>query len=158
MSKSKFFHKLLESKNIFTIEQKAIVLCFVKNVAFFWDTRYIIYLVTCRACGMQGVGHTTNFQSRISNYLSHICKRKPTCNTVRHFLETANHSVEDFRIMGIVQLENPPKTAKKLKARLIEFEGYWQVKLQTLEPYGLNSINEFIGATGERNLMPTNDE
>ena len=45
--------------------------------------------------------------------------------------------------MGIVQLENPPKTSKALKARLIEFEYYWQVKLQTLELYGLDSINEF---------------
>ena len=44
--------------------------------------------------------------------------------------------------MGIVQLENPPKEPKAVKARLIQFEGYWQVKLQTLEPYGLNSINE----------------
>ena len=32
--KSKFMHALLESKSIFAIEQKAIVACFVKNVAF----------------------------------------------------------------------------------------------------------------------------
>ena len=35
MSKSKFIHTLSESKNIFALEQKAIVLSFVKNVAFF---------------------------------------------------------------------------------------------------------------------------
>ena len=34
VSKSKFMHTLLESKSIFAIEQKAIVACFVKNVAF----------------------------------------------------------------------------------------------------------------------------
>ena len=33
MSKSKFIHTLSESKNIFVLEQKAIVLSFVKNVA-----------------------------------------------------------------------------------------------------------------------------
>ena len=32
--KSKFMHTLSESKSIFAIEQKAITLCFVKNVAF----------------------------------------------------------------------------------------------------------------------------
>ena len=86
-------------------------------------SKNIIYLVTCRACGKQGVGRTTAFQSRISNYISHICKHEPTCSTVKHFYETSDHSVQDFRIMGIVQLENPPKTPKALKAKLIEFEG-----------------------------------
>ena len=37
--KFKFMHTLSKSKSIFVIEQKAIVSCFVKNVAFFWDTR-----------------------------------------------------------------------------------------------------------------------
>ena len=34
MSKSKLIHTISESKNIFALEQKAIVLSFVKNVAF----------------------------------------------------------------------------------------------------------------------------
>ena len=105
----------------------------------------------------QGVGRTTAFQSRISNYISHICKKEPTCSTVKHFYEAPDHSVQDFRIMGIVQLENPPKQPKALKARLIEFEGYWQVKLQTLEPYGLNSINEFLEQMKEMRTLPMND-
>ena len=83
---------------------------------------YIIYLVTCGACGKQGVGRTTAFQSRISKYTLHICNHEPTGNTVKHFYETPDHLVQDFRIMGIVQLENLPKTPKALKARLIEFE------------------------------------
>ena len=59
--------------------------------------------------------------------------------------------------MGIVQLENPPKTLKVLKARLIEFEDYWQVKLQTLEPYGLNAINEFQEQMKNIGTLPLND-
>ena len=120
-------------------------------------SKNIIYLVTCRACGKQGVGRTTAFQSRISNYILHICKKEPTCSTVKHFYEAPDHSVQDFRIMGIVQLENPSKEPKALKARLIEFEGYWQVKLQTLEPHGLNSINEFIEQMKEIRTLPMND-
>ena len=87
-------------------------------------SKNIIYLVKCGACGKQGVGRTTAFQSRISNYISHIRNHEPTCSTVKHFYETPDHSVQDFRIMGIVELENPPKTPKALKARLIEFGGY----------------------------------
>ena len=34
MSKSKFIHAVFESKSISSIKQKAIVSCFVKNVAF----------------------------------------------------------------------------------------------------------------------------
>ena len=120
-------------------------------------SKNIIYLVTCGTCGKQGVGRTTAFQSRISNYISHICNHEPTCSTVKHFYETLDHSFQDFRIMRIVQLENPPKTPKALKARLIEFEGYWQVKLQTLEPYGLNSINEFQEQMKNIGTMPLND-
>ena len=120
-------------------------------------SKNIIYLVTYRTCGKQGVGRTTAFQSRISNYISHICKHKPSCSTVKHFYETPNHLVQDFRMMGIVQLENPPKTPKALKARLIEFEGYWQVKLQTLEPYGLNSINDFTEQMKKIGTLPMSD-
>ena len=45
--------------------------------------------------------------------------------------------------MGIVRLEKPPKSPKDLKKMLKEFEGYWQIKLQTLEPYGMNLFDEF---------------
>ena len=46
MSKSKFihtlFHTLSESENTSALEQKAIVVSFVKMLRFHWDTRYII--------------------------------------------------------------------------------------------------------------------
>ena len=53
------------------------------------------------------------------------------------------HSLEDFSIMEIVKLENPPRNPKALDLHLREFEGYWQVRLNTLEPYGMNSRNEY---------------
>ena len=39
----------------------------------------------------------------------------------------------------------------------MEFEGYWQVKLQTLEPYGLNSINELQEQMKNIGMLPLND-
>ena len=56
-----------------------------------------------------------------------------------HFLK-AEHSIQDFSITGTVQLVNPPKDPI---GRLREFEGYWMIKLQSLEPYGMNRINEY---------------
>ena len=120
-------------------------------------SKNIIYLVSCRKCPMQGVGQRENFQARVSNYISHIFKRKRTCGIVKHFMETGGHSVNDFRIMAIVQLENPPRSKADLKKRLIEFEGYWQIKLQTIEPYGMNTILEYLEAKkrGEgRSFLP----
>ena len=45
MLKHKFIHTLSESTNIFTLEQKATVLSFVKNVAFLLGHRYKEYLI-----------------------------------------------------------------------------------------------------------------
>ena len=36
--------------------------------------------------------------------------------------------------MGIVGIENPPGTKSALKKMLGDFEEYWQIKLQTIEP------------------------
>ena len=63
-------------------------------------------------------------------------------------METSGHSVRDFKIMGMVQLENPPRSKADLKKRLTEFEGYWQIKPQTVEPYGMNTILEYLQAKG----------
>ena len=46
--------------------------------------------------------------------------------------------------MGIVRIENPPGTKSALKKMLADFEGYWQIKLQTIEPWGMNLNNEFF--------------
>ena len=43
-------------------------------------------------------------------------------------------------VLGIVQLENPPPDPTE---RLREFEGYWMIKLNTLEPHGMNSIDKY---------------
>ena len=45
-------------------------------------------------------------------------------------------------ITGIAILTNLPSNEQLKSKRLEEFEGYWQVKLATIHPHGLNSINE----------------
>ena len=50
------------------------------------------------------------------------------------------HGIQDYAVLGIVKLENPPPDPIE---RLGEFEGHWMVKLNTLEPHGMNSINEY---------------
>ena len=93
---------------------------------------------------MQGVGKSEDFKARISNYISHIIQSKPTCVIVKHFIETEGHSVEHFRIIGTVTIENPPGTRKALKKMLTDFEGQWQMTLQTMESWGMNLKDEFF--------------
>ena len=89
---------------------------------------------------------------RVSNYITSIEKKSPGCNIEKHFLK-ADHSISDFSVLGIVKLENPPPDPID---RLREFEGYWMIKLNTLEPYGLNGINEYeriVRKSGLRNMF-----
>ena len=99
----------------------------------------IIYLVNCKNCRMQGVGSCKDFAKRVSNYISSIERKSPGCKIEQHFLQRG-HSIQDFAVLGIVKLENPPPDPLE---GLREFEGYWMVKLNTLEPHGMNSINEY---------------
>ena len=66
-----------------------------------------------------------------------------------HFLKP-EHSVQDFSITGIGQLVNPPRDTI---GRLKEFEGYWMIKLQTLEPFGMNGINEYQRIIAKKGLQ-----
>ena len=55
--------------------------------------------------------------------------------------------------MGIIQLENPPKRKEAIKAKLKESEAYWQLRLNTIEPFGMNLICEDLELTGEKGLL-----
>ena len=55
--------------------------------------------------------------------------------------------------MGIVQLEDPPKRKPDIRIKLEELEGYWKVKLNTLKPFGLNTIDEFANKTARKGVL-----
>ena len=128
----------ISNKRTFKIRQK--INCQSKNV---------IYLITCKRCNIQGVGHTTNFKKRISNYFSHIKQGHKYCEIATHFIE--NHkdtwkedytNNDDFLIQGIAKLKHPPRSKEQITERLWDFEGYWQMELSTIHPNGLNIKNE----------------
>ena len=109
----------------------------------------IIYLVTWMRCNIQGVGRSVKFIHRMSNYFSHIKQKKRTCAIINHFIDnhldewSKDYETNDiFHIIGMAKITNLPSNPKLRAKRLWEFEGYWQVKLNTVKPFGMNDINE----------------
>ena len=85
------------------------------------------------------MGSCLVLSQRVSNYITSIEKRKPGCKIEQHFTRPG-HTINDYLVLGIVKLENPPRDPT---GRLREFEGYCVIKLNMLEPYGLNRINKY---------------
>ena len=112
------------------------------------QSKSVIYVVKCVKCNLQGVGQQ-KFSKRISNYFSHIKQKRRTCtirnHCIDHHMDECKGNYKDnnlFQIAGIAILTNLPSNEQLKSKRLEEFEGYWQLKLVTIYPHGLNSINE----------------
>ena len=78
----------------------------------------------------------------MANYRSCTKNKKLSCNIDKHFIEEKKHSIEDFDVQIIFQLEKVPRDTDQTRKRRKQFEGYWQISLCTLAPYGINSIIE----------------
>ena len=93
----------------------------------------VVYLACCVACGLQGVGSTINFKTRLANYKSHIKRNKRTCGIVNHFLDChgTDHSLLKFKLID------------QRRGNLRECENFWIGMLLTNQR-GLNSTHDFV--------------
>ena len=100
---------------------------------FTCTTRNIIYVITCTKCFIQYVGETNNSaRERISGHRSCIKLNKPTPIGI-HFNST-DHSILDFSFTPIEQLTTDNVNNRRTR------ESFWQFKLGTVFPKGLNSF------------------
>lgn len=94
---------------------------------------WIIYLISCKRCGLQYVGKTsTTLYTRFTNTKSDIKGKKKKLPIVDHF-NLQNHSIDDISLKGIESIHK--KTEHIIRKR----ESYWIAKLRTLKPEGINS-------------------
>ena len=107
--KGEYFYSYV-TKRRYKVKQN--VICQSKNV---------ICLVTCKKWEMQGAGETNGFKSQIIDLASKIKK----CLVIQiNTIEETNHSIEDFDVQIIVQLENVPRDKDQARKRRKLFKGY----------------------------------
>ena len=110
----------------------------------------LVYLVTCKKCGMQYVGETKNrIQDRFVQHLRDINlgvagskpppSWKPTSLT-RHF-NLPSHTAQDVKIQVLELIKFSPQLETTTKLRASR-EYYWIHQLRTIEPNGMNVMKE----------------
>ena len=110
------------------------------------NSNTVVYLITCKKCGIQYVSSTTTaFRTRFNNHKSRVNahvslssgnKEKDDAR-YRHFHSQGHFGLEHMSI----QLIDWVKGERELRDK----EGQWIYKLRTLIPHGLNDNDGFYG-------------
>ena len=109
------------------------------------NSKFVVHKLKCRTCGLQYVGSTiTKFRERFNNYKSQFRKyleRKEAghlrpgdgisqAGLFEHFCLQGHHGMDDWSFQIIDQADS--------LERLRERESFWQYKLNSFIPRGLN--------------------
>ena len=108
------------------------------------NTKFVVYKLQCKTCHKQYIGSTsTKFQFRFNNYKSqfnayqrqleaenHSVKVIPQAHLFSHFLQEGHNGMDDWEF----QLIDKSHNLKQVRER----ESFWQFKLDTFLPKGLN--------------------
>ena len=103
------------------------------------NSENVVYLITCKTCSKQYVGSTiTKFRTRFNNYKMadkyyNGDKRDKVKQLLfhEHFSQSDHHRVDDWSVTLIDQACNKATVRRK--------ESFWQYKLDTFIPKGLNT-------------------
>ena len=99
------------------------------------NSDYVVYLLSCKSCGIQYVGScTTKFRLRVNNYKScnkrHLTQAVPQAGLHDHFDLPGHNGLQDFQFTLIDKGDSLDSVRKR--------ERFWQYKLNTFLPNGLN--------------------
>ena len=105
---------------------------------------WVIYLASCAVHKIQYVGKSEYpLNIRNNNTRNHLRTGYTSCNLVEHFYTSTICNLEkDMRIMPIEQIsihDDPHRTAYEKKNILRKREIFWQHKLDTFKPHGMNT-------------------
>ena len=102
---------------------------------------WVIYMIKCKICNLLYIGKSeTKCNNRFNNHRSHIRNSINSCELSEHFLH--NRRTHDFKKdVTITLIEQIRKERLELNAKrdlLRRREIFWQLKLNTVQPHGLN--------------------
>ena len=112
-------------------------------------TKNVIYLISCKKCGIQYIGETSQaLRSRMNN---HRQKLNQMCNLFlyQHFCSN-NHSEDDIAIMPIEEVSLEEGECLSLASKRLQREEYWYKELATIYPYGLNDNVKNLGNVSKK--------
>lgn len=116
----------------------------------------VVYLVECKVCGLQNVGSTvTKYRARLNNYKSVHRKFRSQATKEKsksgykvtifqekfheHFCDGDHSGIDDW----VITLIDSALSEKSLR----EKELFWQYKLETFFPLGLNEVEAIVDIT-----------
>ena len=95
-------------------------------------TSNIIYLISCRICGIQYIGETKNsLKKRFYGHRSTVKTQKLYTPVGQHF-SLPNHSISDTILQGIDALANRRESVRLSREKM------WIKHVHTIHPHGLN--------------------
>ena len=110
------------------------------------STNDVIYLITCKLCHMQYVGESgQNLRDRMNNHKSTIRTNNKKSPIAIHF-NSPNHTIDHLSVTPIEVLT----TNNSFHRRTREY--YWQIRLGTIYPKGLNNYPTEVSNTTK--LLP----
>ncbi len=113
------------------------------------ETASVVYLLTCKRCGIQYVGQTCRpLKSRILEHRRSIIKNSLDTYLVKHF-NGNDHGVDD---MTVLVLETADKDL------LLHKESFWISLFNTAYPYGLNDSIAKYGCVSDPGQCPLNKQ
>ena len=120
--------------------REAVMTCTTKNV---------IYLISCKKCGIQYVGETSQaLRSRMNNHRQRL---NQMCDLFlyQHFC-SSGHSEDDITIMPIEEVSLEEGECLSLASKRLQREEYWYKELATIYPYGLNDNVKNLGNVSKK--------
>ena len=102
---------------------------------------WVIYMIECKKCNLQYIGKSeTSVNIRLNNHRNHVKTAVNSCELTEHFLQNRrSHSFDnDIGVTVIEQIRKMEMTKDSRKELLRVREIFWQRKLNTIQPGGLN--------------------
>ena len=153
--------KKCDSKRCMTCKHLVEGDCFISNTtnrrfrvlgsdtAMTWSTSNVVYLISCKRCGLQYVGETSqSLRCRFNNHRANL-KRLGQQHIYRHF-NSDGHSIDDLTIMPIEKIVDSDDDRLSLHAKRLSREEYWYRELCTIFPYGLNDNVKGVGSISRK--------